>query len=240
MRFQLEVEIINSNRIPKDKNRAILSMTKHYLEKCNEKLFRQMYEKGNTESKDLSFSLYMGNCKFLREEIEIPSGSFFVTFTFYDMAVGVEFFNAFSQGKNEVCSYKNYEFRLKKVNIVKEEVFKTNQAFFKALAPIIIREHNHNNAKTRYHSLDEKDGLEIFKANLIRQVGEALDIVNPEVSIQIISNKEVKVKNYDIVLLGNLAKLKVDAEPYILDYLYKSGMGSLKSMGFGMLRVDKG
>lgn len=40
--------------------------------------------------------------------------------------------------------------------------------------------------------------------------------------------KKEKVKNYHILLLGNLVKLKVVVEPYIVDCLYKSGMESFR------------
>ncbi len=237
MRFQVQVEIIDSDKIPKDKNRMILSMTKHFLEQYNDTLFNEIYQKGNTSTKNLSFSLYMPDCRFLMEEIEIPSGLFFATYTFYEMSLGIEFFNAFLNGRNQFFSYKGYQFRLNRVKIMDEQVFKEKQGLFKTMSPIVIREHNHDNTMTHYHSLDEEKGRERFRENLVHQIQEGLRVENPEVQIEVLKNKEVKVKNYGIVVLANLPLLSIRAEPYILDYLYKSGIGSLKSLGFGMVNV---
>ena len=52
---------------------------------------------------------------------------------------------------------------------------------------------------------------------------------------EILSNKEVKVKHYDIEVLGNICYVKIMGKPYILDYLYKAGIGSQRNSGFGMV-----
>ena len=56
-----------------------------------------------------------------------------------------------------------------------------------------------------------------------------------EVEFEVLANKEVKVKHYGIEVLANICKLKFKAKPYILDYLYKAGIGSQRSTGFGMI-----
>lgn len=50
-------------------------------------------------------------------------------------------------------------------------------------------------------------------------------------------HKEVRVKNYGIALLSNIAKLEIKAKPYILDYIYKAGIGSKRGCGFGMVDI---
>ncbi|MGI6588104.1 MAG: CRISPR-associated endoribonuclease Cas6 [Peptococcia bacterium] len=56
-----------------------------------------------------------------------------------------------------------------------------------------------------------------------------------EVEFEVLDNKEVKVKNYDIEVLANICYLKIRGKSYILDYLYKAGIGSQRSTGFGMV-----
>ena len=110
------------------------------------------------------------------------------------------------------------------------------------MSPISVREHFGDNKQTWYHSLNEEAGQEIFLNNLKYQLkneyGEdkALDI--KEVQFEVIANKVVKVKNYGIEVVGNICHIKIYAKPYILDYLYKAGIGSQRSTGFGM--VDLG
>ena len=121
----------------------------------------------------------------------------------------------------------------------KERLIINNYAVYSSMSPIVVREHTGDNKKTWYYSLNEEKGREIFKKNLKYQLLERfseegiLDI--EEVDFQVLGNKEVKVKHYGIEVLSNICKVKVQAKPYIVDYIYKSGVGSRKSVGFGML-----
>ena len=59
-----------------------------------------------------------------------------------------------------------------------------------------------------------------------------------DICIDIIgSAREVKIKNYGIEVLSNIVKINVKAKPYILEYLYKAGIGSKRGSGFGMLEM---
>ena len=58
-----------------------------------------------------------------------------------------------------------------------------------------------------------------------------------DLKITILKNKIVKVKNYNIVIPSNISILEIQSKPYILDYLYKSGIGSKNAQGFGMVDI---
>jgi CRISPR-associated endoribonuclease Cas6 len=120
-----------------------------------------------------------------------------------------------------------------------EKVITNDYATYRSMSPVVVREHKGDNDKTWYHSLNEEKGREIFMKNLKYQLldtfGEERKLDIDEIEFQVIGNKEVKVKHYGIEVLSNICKLRICAKPYILDYLYKSGIGSRKSSGFGML-----
>jgi len=49
--------------------------------------------------------------------------------------------------------------------------------------------------------------------------------------------RKVKVKNYGIEVHSNIGKIRIKAQPYILDYLYKAGIGGKRGSGFGMVDI---
>lgn len=61
-----------------------------------------------------------------------------------------------------------------------------------------------------------------------------------EIGFELIKNKMLKIKHYDIVVNCNHAIFRLRAKPYILDYFYKSGMGANRSRGFGFIDIEKG
>ncbi|MBS4534398.1 CRISPR-associated endoribonuclease Cas6 [Clostridium sp. D2Q-14] len=238
MRFNVELILSNEN-IPKDKNRMILSLLKHVYESYDEDYYKSLYEDEENKKKSYTFSLYMPNCKFTREEIIIPDKKIVWNFSTDDMNDGIFFYNAVLANRGKAYKIKNNSITINRVNMNKEELITTDYAIYSTMSPIVVREHRGDNKKTWYYSLNEERGKEIFKENLKYQLldnfGEKRMLDIEEVDFKVLNNKEVKVKHYGIEVLSNICRIKVQAKPYILDYLYKSGAGSRKNAGFGML-----
>jgi CRISPR-associated endoribonuclease Cas6 len=129
--------------------------------------------------------------------------------------------------------------KINRINLVKEKTICADEVIYKSMSPIVVRSHSGDNKKTWYYSLNDKKGEEVFLSNLKYQLkdafGEDRILDFEELEIEVLHNKEVKVKNYGIEVLGNVCRLKIKGKPYILDYLYKAGIGSQKSSGFGMV-----
>jgi CRISPR-associated endoribonuclease Cas6 len=238
MRFKVEL-ILEDKAIPKDKNRIFLSLIKHNYMSYDKDYYEDLYEVNTNKRKKFTFSLYMANCVFTRDEIIIPEKKIIMNFSTNDMRDGIIFYNSFLQNKNKVYPIKNNNLRINKIYLNNEKAIMDNQIEFVTMSPISIREHKGDNKKTWYHSLNNEKGKEILLNNLNHQLlnefGESRILDFKEIEIDILTNKEVKVKNYDIEVLANICKLKVKAKPYILDYLYKAGIGSQRSSGFGMV-----
>lgn len=237
MRYQVLISL-DRDEIPKDKNRMLLSFMKHHLEESDESFFESLYVEGETKRKDFTFSLYMENCEFLRETIKIPGKRLFLNFSTYDLLTGIQFYNAMIRGRKKEYSYKGITMKLERIELKREVTFRENKATFKALSPCVVREHNKETNRDWFYSLDSEKGKELFVQNLkyqlLESIPEAKYDVN-EIEISIIKNKEIKVKHYGIEVLSNLCVFEMKAKPYILDYFYKAGAGSLKSTGFSML-----
>lgn len=241
MRYNIELILSNEN-IPKDKNRIILSLLKHIYESYDKEYYKSLYEESPNMMKSFSFSIYMPNCSFGREEITIPNKKIFLNFSTEDMKDGIYFYNAALASRGKPYEIKGNTITINKINMNKEKIITDEYAIYSSMSPVVVREHKGNNHKTWYYSLDEDKGREIFfdnlKYQLLDRFGEERRLDIEELEFQVLRNKEVKVKHYGIEVLSNICKLKIQAKPYILDYLYKSGIGSRRSGGFGMLDLE--
>ena len=239
MRFNVEL-VLDKEAIPKDKNRIILSFLKHIYESYDKDYYKSIYEEEKNKVKDFTFSLYMPNCKFTREEIIIPEKKIILNFSTADMKDGIFFYNAILANRGRAYNIKGNSITVCNINMNKEKPITNDYAIYSTMSPIVVREHKGDNKKTWYHSLNEEEGKEIFISNLKYQLldnfGEERKLDIEEIKVEVLGrSKEVKVKHYGIEVLSNICKIKVQAKPYILDYLYKAGVGSRKSSGFGMV-----
>ncbi len=238
LRFSVEISL-EDEKIHKDKNRMILSLLKHCYSSYDQKYFDRLYKEIPNRRKSFTFSLYMGNCKFLREEIIIPGKKIYLNFSTNNVEDGIMFYNSILTNKGKKFSIENNILEIEKINMLGDKSIYTNEVILRTMSPIVIREHKGDNKKTWYHSLNNDKGKEIFMENLKYQLTDEfteeriLDI--REVEVETLYNKEVKVKHYGIEILSNICTIKVTGKPYLLDYLYRAGIGGRKNSGFGMV-----
>ncbi|MGI6588103.1 MAG: CRISPR-associated endoribonuclease Cas6 [Peptococcia bacterium] len=168
MRFNVEL-LLGNEIIPKDKNRVILSLIKHNFNSYDKDYYLELYG-GTPKIKSFTFALYMGSCKFLREEIFIPRKKIILNFSTYDVKDGIMFYNAFLENKGLEYPIKNNSIKVSKINLNKERAITENEAIYKTLSPVSVREHFGDNKKTWYHSLNDLKGQEVFMNNLKYQL----------------------------------------------------------------------
>ncbi len=238
MRFSVELSLENDT-ITKDKNRIIISMLKNCFETYSPYYFEELY--GTPHSKDFSFSLFLGmDAKFEREHIVIPSKKILLNFSAYEAYDGLMFYNSILKSVGSTFNYADNAIKIEKINIKKEKAITSDAIKFKTLSAIIIRDHNNDNKSTWYHSLSEEKGQEIFirnfKSQIIEKFGVSSEYDLNEVKFNF-KTKDVKVKNYAIEVLGNIGLIEITAKTYILDYIYKGGLGSKRNNGFGLLEI---
>ena len=58
-----------------------------------------------------------------------------------------------------------------------------------------------------------------------------------ELEVEVLKNKKTVAQNYGINVQCNLSVLKINAKSGVLEHIYKSGVGSYKSQGFGLLDI---
>ncbi len=239
MRLSVEL-LLENNKINKDKNRIVMHIVKLLMEKESKGIFRELYKDNISNPKDLSFSMYLGQgAKFLKDEIEIPSHKIIVNFTTSDSVIGISLYNSFVKYKGLEIPITDNLVLINRINIINPRPITDEKARFITKSPIVIRSHDGDNNKTFYNSLDNDEGKRIFLENIRYQLKDKFPNIKEndlnDININIIWNKDVKVKHYDIVILSNLCEFEIEAKTYILEELYLNGLGSRKSQGFGYL-----
>ncbi|WP_051259759.1 CRISPR-associated endoribonuclease Cas6 [Peptoniphilus mikwangii] len=240
MRISLDFEL-NDERIYKDKNKILASWIKHYMGKYDENMYFSLYNSGSVE-KDYTFSVYMGqDVVFEREMIYVPTKKMRLHFSCYDLQEGIHFYNIFTRAIGEKYKYKDIHLVAKRMNVEREKVFKNEEAYFKTSSPIIVREHiSRDNSKTYYHDISTEKGIEVLlmnlKSRLKKKFGEKIKYDIDCIQIDILKNRMVTVRHNSINIPSNLCTIKISTKPYILDYIYKSGIiSSFNASGYGML-----
>lgn len=241
MRITVEI-LLDRDRIDKDKNRTILHILKLLMEKSSNDMYRKLYEENIAKTKDLNFSVYMGRgAKFLRDEILVPSQKLLVNFSTYDPGVSIALYNSFVEFRGLEIPIKDNVFNIGKIILHEAKPITSNRIKFKTASPIVVREHRGDNKKTYYHDLSTSEGQEVFKLNLRYQIRDKFPEVEEEsldsIGVRVLETRLTLVKFYNIVIPSNLATIEIATEPYILDYLYLSGIGSKKSSGFGFVNI---
>lgn len=250
MRFKVEI-VLNEERIAKDKNRLFMSLMKHCFENESATYFNQMYKQEQNKTKPFSFSLYMGKCVFERETIRIKDRQVTLFFTTYDIETGIIFYNGMLKKCGQPYTVKGFTMTISQIRLITEKALTSNRVVFKTMSPLVIRDHHHDNHKTWYYDLvdETEDGQRLvnqqaktllvdnLRLQLEDQFGQPASQDVEVLAVQIEASKSVRVKHYGIDIVSNLCQLAIEGEPYLLDYIYKAGIGSRRSQGFGMLDI---
>lgn len=243
MRFAIELEF-SKDLIQKDKNRLIISLLKKAFLNFNEDFYNRIYEEDKTLRKDFTFAIYLGNCEFLREEIKLQIPKAILNISTFNYIEGIMIYNSFhklQKDKTECIFGENNFVKVVSIKKVYETIVNKSSMDFKTLSPIVVKEHRRslNDEQTFYHSIENEKGLEnlnkFMKAILTEKFPQKYkDILNLQITLK--SNvKVVKVKNYGIVFPTSLCIINIKGNSELIDYIYKSGIGSKTNSGFGML-----
>lgn len=237
MRLKIECGL-EENTISTSYNRKILSFFKKSLELYDREVEKEYY--GEPCKKDMSFSCFFPLEKIDGDKIYLKEKNFKIFITFNSIIDGVHFYNSFVNAKNKKIQFNFYENKFTISNIIKlnEKKINNNIAIFQTLSPIIIKE-KITKEKEWFHILDEK-GIEILKKNLNYSLKDkfSLEILD-QIEIIPVDIKKIIVNFYNIKFPTTKGIFILKGNKEVLNYFYKSGIGSKKSSGFGMLELIK-
>lgn len=242
MRIKVDFETENPE-LPIEYRRKFLSYLKGTIQDYNLELFDAMYGGGNSTKSFCSSVYFLPEVIIEKEGITLNSKRFTVRFTTPDVFMGVHLINAFMARRNKWFSLADYDNKLKVVSICKleEQKINGNTAMVKILSPIIVRDHSEETGKDWYLVFGDEDFERVLKRNLKAEVKTVFgrDVSSDIDALKIIpvNLKKTVVKNYGIFIPCTIGSMAIEGETYLLEYLYKAGIGSRRSMAFGYIEV---
>lgn len=242
MRIKIEFET-EGTFLPIDYRRKFLSYLKGTLQDYNQDLFESLYNEGNSPKSFCSSIYFLPEVIIAKEEIMLKSKRFIARFTTPDVLMGVHLINAFMARRNKWMPLADCNNRIKALSIAKEKEhsISSNVMKFKILSPIVVRDHDEKTGKDWYFTFEDEAFEEVWKRNLKtelkstfgRDVSRDIDALK----VKPIHLKKTVVKNYNIAIPTTLGSMMLEGEPYLLDYLYKAGIGSKRALFFGYIEL---
>lgn len=243
MRFSIVLKLKNKE-MPRDYRRKFISFLKKSFEEYDEVIFKRYYEGNKNIEKPYTFSIYLGRPKFEENKIVLENDMIYLNFSTHDIEAGLHFYNAVlaMKGKDFQLGDSN-KMTVEKINLIKEKMIIEDKVVFKTLSPILIREHNKEKNRDWYYEFAEENSMSTLRRNIEQQIinyfGESAKYDLESLVIKPLRTRKVVMDNYDIKITGNIGTIEIQGKPYLLDYFYKSGLGSRRAMGFSMLDIAR-
>lgn len=239
MRFNIELELKNEN-LSLDYRPCIISLFKHSLSQYdNGKYFINYYESG--KEKPFTFAVNIPNSIFKKDRILVPNMILNIIFSTTDVGTGIIFFNALSIQKRKLypLAYNN-EITIKNIQIEKEINIKSNNIDIIFKSPLCIRNHIKENNKDIYYSYQKEGFIDVFNKVIEAQINKSDSLPNSILdgfSMIPIEYKKTVVKHHSQFIEATLGTFQLTGDIELLNYLYKGGIGSRKSSGFGLFEI---
>lgn len=220
--------------------KSIISFVKHSIQEYDQNLFEDLYGKGKTKKKTFTWSPILNHPKFDKDTVTLADTGFYMIFSGYNYAYTLHLYNAFLKQKNKKFHLNQNSMTLVKISLIKEKEIKTNSINIKMSSPIIVRNHNRETQKDMYYSFEKAEEFNKYiKINIEEQMKEeGLDLNLLEgFEIKPIKAKKTVVKVYEYSIECSIGTFELTGNTILLDYLYKSGIGTKKAVGFGLFDI---
>jgi CRISPR-associated endoribonuclease Cas6 len=221
---------IDNGVIPADYRGGVISLFKRSFEIASKDTYVTLYEQNIL--KPFTFSIYFGNRAEIKDnKIFINNDTLILNFSTLSFELGTYFYNGLLEIK--VYPLFNSKIFLKRVDLKREVQIKENVVIFKTLSPFLVRDYKDKNKYL-------KPADEGFSEQLNHIVSEcSKTYLGREASIEFkdINTKTFPILHYGVPVDGIKGMFALKGEVEVLDLIYKIGLGSRRSQGFGMVEV---
>lgn len=238
MRFCLILEL-KEPKIPIEYRKIVLSYIKNAISKYNDGKYYEDFFK-DTKQKEYCFSVIFPKSRFTKDEITLEGNEIRIYFSTETNKTGFILYNAFIIQKNKQYPLPNNNYMILKSikNNKREEIF-NDRVIFKTVvgSGLCVRSHNQETNKDIYYVYDHEDFREKLKVVLANQLLNAgfTKEQSEEIKINLVQCKKAVVKHYRRYIDVTTGIFEIQGNNKVLQYFYDSGIGSRKSMGFGMI-----
>lgn len=239
MKIDLEFSLKN-NIISIEYHSFIVSFFKKALEAYDEDMYHELYQDGNTTLKTFTFSAYFDSPQFLKDQIVLGTNKLSIHITDYDIQSGMLFGNALRKMQTMPFPIPNNIMILNRIKMEQLPCLTEDNIIIQISSPLIVRNHNKETNQDIYYTYQDDEFKETLKTNLSSMLQKLEYPISVEdFDIIPLKNKKTVVKLYRHSINASLGVFQIKGNIQLLDFLWKAGMGSHRSSGFGSFKILK-
>ncbi len=236
MRYKLFFELENKD-ISIQYRKSILSFFKKSLSEYDNEIYEKLYHAKDPIIKPYTFSVFFKDSEFKENRIIVNSKQMELNISIADYEIAVILYNAFNHQRNKIFHLEHNSMTLKNIVLIQEKQINTEEIAIKFMSPLIVRQRK--NEKDYYFSVEGEKFLETLKINIKEQLkltNYSMDIVD-SIKLEKINGRKTVVKFYEKQMEGSIGTFKLFGNKELLNFLYRAGIGSRRSSGFGMFEI---
>lgn len=236
MRYKLFFELENKE-ISIQYRKSILSFFKKSLSEYDMAKYEKLYHAKDPIIKPYTFAVFFRDSEFKENKIIVNSKEMELNISIADYEIAIILYNAFNHQRNKLFHLEHNSMTLKNIVLVPEKQINTDEVTIKFMSPLIVRQRE--NEKDYYYSIEGEKFLETLKINIKEQLkltNYPIEIIDT-IKLEKINGRKTVIKFYEKQMDGTIGTFKLYGNKDLLSYLYKSGIGSRRSSGFGMFEV---
>lgn len=236
MRYKLFFELENKD-ISIQYRKSILSFFKKSLSEYDNEIYEKLYHAKDPIMKPYTFSVFFRESEFRENRIIVNSKQMELNISIADYEIAVILYNAFNHQRNKIFHLEHNSMTLKNIVLIQEKQINTEEITIKFMSPLIVRQRE--NEKDYYFSVEGEKFLETLKINTkdqLKLTNYSMDIVD-SIRLEKINGRKTVVKFYEKQMEGSIGTFKLFGNKELLNFLYRAGIGSRRSSGFGMFEI---
>ena len=236
MRFRLYFTLENEN-LPIDYRRNVISFLKLSLSEYDEEYYKKYYNQKDNIVKPYTFSVFFKNPKISTNNVVVEDKQFELNISVEDYNTAIVLYNSLNKQKYKKFSLNKNSWILQNISMVQEKEVNSDDIIVKFLSPLCVRSRKDN--KDFYYSFEHKEFEETLKINIKQQlkITDFPETIVDNFKITPLNAKKVIIKFYEKQIETSTGIFKLEGDKKLLDYLYKAGIGSKHSAGFGMFQI---
>lgn len=241
MRFKVLCTVVKGDSFSQDYHRNILSMLKSGLDRYEE-IFKEFF--GSNKQKKYCWSVFFKNSRFEKDRILLQGEKkeFIINFSILNNNDAINIYNAFINIKGKHINISdNLTVKVANITILPAKEVKGISLKGKTMSPIVCRDHNQETQEDTYYTGNDDKFVSILKRNLYLEMkNEYGEYIKKDIEDLIIKTENLKknvVKFYGKFIDTSIGTMCLEGKNYLLNYIYSSGLGSLRGSGYGLLEI---
>ncbi|MGE5340676.1 MAG: CRISPR-associated endoribonuclease Cas6 [Candidatus Omnitrophota bacterium] len=236
MNFQLKKPELNA-----DYRRAFLSLLKHSFQLASPDVYEKFYGTGTT-MKPFSFAVFLDQPVCEGDKFHLKSDQITLNFSTYRSEWGIYFYNSLIADQRRFIPYplpNGNAMTLTRLALIKEKTIhpKQHEAVFKTLSPFLVRRHDKESNRDVYLTKNDTGFVPQMEAITQVMIKEVLGSTEHVEFTPVSLSDHIRIKHYGRIVEGICGIFKLTGKPDVLDFIYKAGIGSRRSEGFGLLHL---